>query len=489
MPYDAQPPTEHTTVSWSHLQQLRSRLSSRSAEQALSPVDVDALLSMNGFGLTWLSAATGGNAGDNLVRAFVATIAADRDGASRIQILGSVLRGERFRTSWLSTEKLRSRHRVVDVFDEVLQGGINSLTAGAVVEQLLKTITESAPTTTVDARGQALDCLLRHYDDLSSDVKRRIEHRVICVINEFRPSVEREAWRHLVYPHDTIDPHSITSPLQVLDHLWESALVKAAERAFVFTSRLAQTLGLLNEPTTEEVARAAQQMLSAQAELQSLYSGYLTCQELEDFIQARLPSCSAKLTDYIVNRHQELAGGLTIHESCRMLIASVENSSSDWRSRLAIAAFGRQVFGFGHAANMGLSARPFFIDHGYDLDGQPLDRPSYVFVPAGAIWGKGAGVDLSCGVAFGGGVDLSTNRGRDGAYIGGSWSATLYHGHSHVGGDKGSKGAESRKDIHWYGLTVEDGMRLPWGEYVEAEDHIAGDKIKGVRTYRVYPSR
>jgi hypothetical protein len=152
-----------------------------------------------------------------------------------------------------------------------------------------------------------------------------------------------------------------------------------------------------------------------------------------------------------------------------------------------IAAFFRQVFGLGQSANVGLSARPFFIDHGVGGGGLEQDWPSYVFVPAGAIWGKGAGVDLSCGVAVGGGCDLTRATGRDGAYIGGSWSATLYHGHSHAGGAPGSSGAASRDRIRHYGLTVEDGKRLPWGAFVEAEAHIGGGIFDGVRTYLLMP--
>jgi hypothetical protein len=112
-----------------------------------------------------------------------------------------------------------------------------------------------------------------------------------------------------------------------------------------------------------------------------------------------------------------------------------------------------------------------------------------VFLPAGTIWGKGAGVDLSCGVAFGGGGDLAANQGRDASYIGGSWSATLYHGHSHVGGERGPEGAESRDRILHFGLTVEDGARLPWGVYVEAEHHVGGGPYAGVRTYPLAPAR
>ncbi|HEX8830769.1 MAG TPA: hypothetical protein VF705_06370, partial [Longimicrobium sp.] len=77
----------------------------------------------------------------------------------------------------------------------------------------------------------------------------------------------------------------------------------------------------------------------------------------------------------------------------------------------------------------------------------------------------------------------------DAAYIGGSWSATLYHGHSHVGGGRGSQGAESRDRIVHFGLTVEDGLRLPWGVYVEAEHHVDGSVYPGVRTYPLAPVR
>jgi hypothetical protein len=215
--------------------------------------------------------------------------------------------------------------------------------------------------------------------------------------------------------------------------------------------------------------------------------GVLTSPEFEAFIAARLPSRASDLADYVVNRHQVLVDGLTIQELFRWLIAAPENSSSDQLSRRTITAFFRQVLGMGQAANAGLDARPFFIDHGHGPDGKQLDWPSYVFLPAGTIWGKGAGVDLSCGVAFGGGVDLAARKGRDAAYIGGSWSATLYHGHSHVGGTEGSQGAESRDRILHFGLAVDDGERLPWGVYVEAEHHVGGGSYPGVRTYPLAP--
>jgi hypothetical protein len=287
--------------------------------------------------------------------------------------------------------------------------------------------------------------------------------------------------------HDTIDPHTALPDRPFLDVLGDAARVKAQERAFVFAARLADAV--LDARPGERARSIAARAQEGRAALAAVRSGVLSSAPFEAFIQARLPSRASELGDYVVNRHQVLVDGLTIQEICRWLIAAPENSSSDRVARRTITAFFRQVFGMGQAANAGLDARPFFIDHGYGPDGIQLDWPSYVFLPAGTIWGKGAGVDLSCGVAIGGGVDLAGGRGRDAAYIGGSWSATLYHGHSHVGGREGSQGAESRDRIVHFGLTVDDGERLPWGVYVEAEQHVGGGVYTGVRTYPLEPAR
>jgi hypothetical protein len=318
------------------------------------------------------------------------------------------------------------------------------------------------------------------------DVEPHLE-AVEEVVARFRPCHERALALQVMDTHDTIDPHTDLPDRPFLDVLERAAGVKAQERAFVFGARLADAvLGVRPGGRARSIAALARE---GRAALAAVRSGVLSSAELEAFIRARLPSRAGDPGDYVVNRHQVLVDGLTIQELFRWLIAAPENSSSDRRSRRTITAFFRQVLGMGQAANAGLDARPFFIDHGYGPDGEQLDWPSYVFLPAGTIWGKGAGVDLSCGVAFGGGVDLAARRGRDAAYIGGSWSATLYHGHSHVGGGHGSQGAESRDRILHFGLTVDDGARLPWGVYVEAEQHVGGGVYPGVRTYPLAPVR
>jgi hypothetical protein len=336
-------------------------------------------------------------------------------------------------------------------------------------------------------RGQCLDCLVECLGELPSpDIEPHLEV-VEESVARFRPCHERALALQVTDTHDTIDPHTDLPDRPFLEVLGRAASAKARERAFVFGARLADAvLGVRPSERARSIAARARE---GRAALAALRFGVLSSAELEAFIEARLPSRASELGDYVVNRHQVLVDGLTIQELFRWLTAAPENSSSDRRSRRTITAFFRQVLGMGQAANAGLDARPFFIDHGYGPDGSQLDWPSYVFLPAGTIWGKGAGVDLSCGVAIGGGVDLAARRGRDAAYIGGSWSATLYHGHSHVGGREGSQGAESRDRILHFGLTVDDGERLPWGVYVEAEQHVGGGVYPGVRTYPLAPAR
>jgi len=446
---------------------------------------LDLLYGINGFGMNWLAAETGGPEVREVIldRLFDA-VSARADGADLVK-LGQVLRSDTHPTSWLNTEKQRLRHRLVDLLGRICREHAGTALGEHAVRELVRTIVSDSSMVTLDVRGQCLDCLAECLAELPSlDIEPHLGG-VEEAVARFRPCHERALALQVMDTHDTIDPHTALPDRPFLEVLADAASVKAGERAFVFGARLAEAvLGVRSSDRARSIAARARE---GRAALAAVRFGVLTSPELEAFIQARLPSRASHLDDYVVNRHQVLVDGLTIQELVRWLAASPENSSSDQRSRWTIAAFYRQVLGMGQAANAGLDARPFFIDHGYGPDGKQLDWPSYVFLPAGTIWGKGAGVDLSCGVAIGGGVDLAAGRGRDAAYIGGSWSATLYHGHSHVGGREGSQGAESRDRIVHFGLTVDDGERLPWGVYVEAEQHVGGGVYRGVRTYPLEP--
>lgn len=449
---------------------------------------LDLLYGINGFGMNWLAAETGlPDVRDLILDRLYDAVSARADGAGILADLGQVLRSDVHLTSWLNTEKQRLRHRLVDLLGRVCREHSGTPLGEAAVGEIVRTIVSESCMVTIDVRGQCLDCLAECLGALPSlDVEPHLD-AVEEAVARFRPRHERSLALQVMDTHDTIDPHTALPDRPFLEVLEQAARVKAQERAFVFAARLADAV--LDVRLSERARSISARAHEGRAALAAVRSGVLTSAELEAFIEARLPSRAGDLGDYVVNRHQVLVDGLTIQELCRWLIATPENASSDQRSRRTITAFFRQVFGMGQAANAGLEARPFFIDHGYGPDGVQLDWPSYVFLPAGTIWGKGAGVDLSCGVAFGGGVDLDARRGRDAAYIGGSWSATLYHGHSHVGGTSGSQGAESRDRIVHYGLTVEDGLRLPWGVYVEAEEHVRGDVYPGVRTYPLEPAR
>ncbi len=448
---------------------------------------LDLVYGINGFGMNWLAAET--DVAD--VREVIAGLLYDAvrsrtDGPDVLANLGRVLRSDIHLTSWLNTEKQRWRHRLVDLLGRVCRENAGTAMGEFAVREMVRTIVSDSCMVTLDVRGQCVDCLAESLGELPSlDVEPHLE-AVEEVVTQFRPCHERTLALQVMDTHDTIDPHVDLPDRPFLEVLERAASAKARERAFVFGARLADAV--LEVRPSERARSIAARAQEGRAALATVRAGVLSSAELGAFIKARLPSRASHLDDYVVNRHQVLVDGLTIHELCRWLIATPENSSSDRRSRRTITAFFRQVLGMGQAANAGLDARPFFIDHGYGPDGNQLDWPSYVFLPAGTIWGKGAGVDLSCGVAFGGGVDLAARRGRDAAYIGGSWSATLYHGHSHVGGKDGSQGAESRDRIVHFGLTVDDGERLPWGVYVEAEQHVGGGVYPGVRTYPLAPA-
>jgi hypothetical protein len=449
---------------------------------------LELLYGINGFGMNWLAAGTGvPDVREVILDRLYEAVSSRTDGPDVLMDLGRLLRSDIHPTSWLNTEKQRVRHRLVDLFGRLCREHAGTAMGESAVRELVRTIVSDSSMVTLDVRGQCIDCIAECLGELPSlDVEPHLE-AVEEAVTRFRPCHERSLALQVMDTHDTIDPHTDLPDRPFLDVLGEAASVKAQERAFVFGARLADAV--LDARPGERARSIAARAQEGRAALAVVRSGVLSSAEFEAFIQARLPSRASELGDYVVNRHQVLVGGLTIQEICRWLIAAPENSSSDRVARRTITAFFRQVFGMGQAANAGLDARPFFIDHGYGPDGIQLDWPSYVFLPAGTIWGKGAGVDLSCGVAIGGGVDLAGGRGRDAAYIGGSWSATLYHGHSHVGGKEGSQGAESRDRIVHFGLTVDDGERLPWGVYVEAEQHVDGGVYTGVRTYPLEPAR
>jgi hypothetical protein len=484
---DEAPTTDSAAVT-RRLEALASALRGGANPFLHDPEMLDLVSGINGFGMNWLAAETGVPEVREVIGDLLYDAVSSRtDGADVLADLGRVLRSDVHPTSWLNTEKQRCRHRLVDLLGRVCREDAGTATGEAAAREIVRTIVSDSSMVTLDVRGQCLDCLVECLGELPSlDVEPHLE-AVEEMVARFRPCHERALALQVMDTHDTIDPHTDLPDRPFLEVLGDAARVKARERAFVFGARLADAL--LDVRPSERARSIAAHAQDGRAALTAVRFGVLSSADFEAFIGARLPSRASDLSDYVVNRHQVLVDGLTIQELCRWLIAAPENSSSDQRSRRTITAFFRQVFGMGQAANAGLDARPFFIDHGYGPDGSQLDWPSYVFLPAGTIWGKGAGVDLSCGVAIGGGVDLAAGRGRDAAYIGGSWSSTLYHGHSHVGGREGSQGAESRDRILHFGLTVDDGERLPWGVYVEAEHHVDGGVYTGVRTYPLEPAR
>lgn len=481
-------PTRDSAALTRRLDALASALRGGANPFLHDPEMLDLVCGINGFGMNWLAAETGvPDVREVILHRLRDAVGSRADGPGILATLGRILRSDTHLTSWLNTEKQLWRHRLADFLGRVCREDAGAAMGEAALRELVRTIVSDSPMVTLDVRGQCVDCLAECLGELPSlDVEPHLE-AVEEAVARFRPCHERALALQVMDTHDTIDPHVGFPDRPFLEVLEHAASVKARERAFVFGARLADAvLEVRSSARARSIAELARDGLAA---LAAVRSGVLTSPELEAFIRARLPSRAADLGDYVVNRHQVLVDGLSVQELFRWLIAAPENSSSDRLARRTITAFFRQVLGMGQAANAGLDARPFFIDHGYGPDGVQLDWPSYVFLPAGTIWGKGAGVDLSCGVAFGGGVDLAARRGRDAAYIGGSWSATLYHGHSHVGGTDGSQGAESRDRILHFGLTVEDGARLPWGVYVEAEHHVGGGVHPGVRTYPLEPAR
>lgn len=481
-------PTGDSAAAARRLEALASALRGGANPFLHDPEMPDFLYGINGFGMNWLAAETGApDVRGVILDRLHDAVSARTDGAGILTDLGQVLRSELHPTSWINTEKQRSRHRLVDFLGRVCRENAGTEVGETAVREAVRTIVSDSCMVTLDVRGQCLDCIVECLGELPSlDVEPHLEF-VEEIVAGFRPCHARALALQVTDTHDTIDPHVDFPDLPFLDVLERAARAKARERAFVFGARLADAV--LDVRPSERARSIAARARQGRAALDAVRSGVLSSADFEAFIRARLPSRAGDPGDYVVNRHQVLADGLTIQELFRWLIAAPENSSSDRLARRTITGFFRQVLGMGQAANAGLDARPFFIDHGYGPDGVQLDWPSYVFLPAGTIWGKGAGVDLSCGVAFGGGVDLAARRGRDAAYIGGSWSATLYHGHSHVGGGHGSQGAESRDRILHFGLTVDDGARLPWGVYVEAEQHVGGGVHPGVRTYPLAPAR
>lgn len=480
-------PTPESAGIAARLEALASALRGGANPFLHDPEMLDVLYGINGFGMNWLAAETGvPGVRDVIVDLLFDAVSTRTDGPDVLVNLGQVLRSDIHPTSWLNTEKQRSRHRLADLLGRLCREHAGTALGELALRETVRTIVSDSCMVTLDVRGQCIDIVAECLGELPSlDIEPHLE-AVEEVVTRFHPCHERALALQVMDTHDTIDPHTDLPDRPFLEVLGRAASVKAQERAFVFGARLADAvLGIRPGGRARSIAARARE---GRAALAAVRSGVLSSAEFEAFVQARLPSRASDLADYVVNRHQVLVDGLTIQELCRWLIAAPENSSSDRVARRTITAFFRQVLGLGQAANAGLEARPFFIDHGYGPDGVQLDWPSYVFLPAGTIWGKGAGVDLSCGVAIGGGVDLAAGRGRDAAYIGGSWSATLYHGHSHVGGREGSQGAESRDRILHFGLTVDDGERLPWGVYVEAEQHVAGGVYPGVRTYPLAPA-
>lgn len=361
------------------------------------------VLSLNGFGINWLAA----QCNDIEIRSKIVdgvhqAVTFGNKGKWVIQLLGLILRSEKHPTSWLNVEKQLFRHRILDCFANLLQSEVKVSIKNAILKELFISATTNSPTVTVDVRGQSLDVISEFIESFPSHVINVPLEIIKKSLVEFHQVRKHPFYKQITEIHDTIDPFvKFPAKKPILDILWQAASYKASERGFVFGLRLLD-IALLKLPHLESsLLRMQKKAISKQKSWLNASISVLSAPEFERFIKERFPSRSSTLSDYAVDRHQVLAQGLSIHELCRGLIACPENGSSELRARIIITAFFRQVFAIGQGCNIGLDARPFFIDHGFGPTGEQLDWPSFIFIPAGVIWGKGAGVDLSCGVAFG----------------------------------------------------------------------------------------
>ncbi|HEU4560621.1 MAG TPA: hypothetical protein VFS20_22405, partial [Longimicrobium sp.] len=341
------------------------------------PEMLELLYGINGFGMNWLAAETGGpGVREVLLDRLYDAVTARTDGPGILANLGRILRSDIHLTSWLNTEKQRLRHRLVDLLGRICREHAGTAMGEHAVREIVRTIVSDSCMVTLDVRGQCIDCIAECLAELPSlEIEPHLE-AVEEVVTRFRPCHERALALQVTDTHDTIDPHSDLPDRPFLEVLESAASEKARERAFVFGARLAEAV--LAVRPSERARSIAARAQDGHAALAAVRFGVLTSPEFAAFIQARLPSRASDLSDYVVNRHQVLVHGLTIQDLFRWLIAAPENASSDRRSRRTITAFFRQVLGMGQASNPGLDARPFFIDHGYGPDGVQLDWPSYV---------------------------------------------------------------------------------------------------------------
>ncbi len=339
------------------------------------PEMLDLSYGINGFGMNWLAAET--DLPD--VRAVILDLLFDAvssrtDAPAVLADLGRILRSDVHPTSWLNMEKQLFRHRLVDFLGRVCRENAGTAVGEVAVREIVRTIVSDSSMVTLDVRGQCMDSIAECLGELPSlDIEPHLE-AVEEIVARFRPCHERARALQVTDAHDTIDPHVDLPDRPFPGVLGRAASAKARERAFVFGARLADAvLDVRPNRRVQSIAALAQE---GRAALAALRFGVLSSVELEAFIRARLPSQASDLGDYVVNRHQVLTDGLTMQELFRWLIAAPENSSSDRLSRRTITAFFRQVLGMGQAANAGLDARPFFIDHGFGPDGDQLDWPS-----------------------------------------------------------------------------------------------------------------
>jgi hypothetical protein len=301
--------------------------------------------------MNWLAAETGvPDVREVILDRLYDAVSSRTDEPGILTSLGQALRSDVHPTSWLNTEKQRWRHRLVDLLGRVCRENAGTAVGEIAVRETVRTIVSDSCMVTLDLRGQCLDCIAECLAELPSlNIEPHLEV-VEEVVTRYRPCHERALALQVTDAHDTIDPHVDLPNRLFLEVLGRAASAKARERAFVFGARLADAvLDVRPNRRARSIAALAQE---GRAALAALRLGVLSSAECEAFIQARLPSQASDLGDYVVNRHQVLADGLTIQELFRWLIAAPENSSSDSLSRRTITAFFRQVLGMADPARL-----------------------------------------------------------------------------------------------------------------------------------------
>src|SRR5687767_10079721 len=81
---------------------------------------LDLLYGINGFGMNWLAAETGvPDVREVILGLLYDAVSSRTDGPGILVDLGQILRSDVHPTSWLNTEKQRSRHRLVDLLGRI----------------------------------------------------------------------------------------------------------------------------------------------------------------------------------------------------------------------------------------------------------------------------------------------------------------------------------------------------------------------------------